>query len=79
MESVSESAIDYEPHGSIADDIEKIGHETFLGIPKDIWLVLGIDLILISLRMRDVFTSNQFVGAKVIGTAALITAHFVVL
>ncbi len=79
METVSEGAIDYEPHGSIAEDIETIGHETFLGIPKDIWLVLGIDLILISLRMRDVFTSNQFVGAKVIGTAALITAHFVVL
>ena len=79
METVSESATDYQPHGSIAEDIETIGHETFLGIPKDIWLVLGIDLILISLRMRDVFTSNQFVGAKVIGTAALITAHFVVL
>jgi hypothetical protein len=79
METVSESANNYEPHGSIAEDIEKIGHETFLGIPKDIWLVLGIDLILISLRLKDVFNSNQFVGAKVIGTVALITAHFVVL
>tara|TARA_B100001996_G_scaffold375790_2_gene356201 strand:- start:174 stop:404 length:231 start_codon:yes stop_codon:yes gene_type:complete len=67
------------PHGSIAEDIEHLGHETWLGIPKDIWLVLGIDLILISLRMRDVVTSNQFIGAKVMGTAALITAHFVIL
>ena len=68
----------YRPTG-VAEDIEALGHETFLGLPKDIWLVIGIDLILISLRLKDVFNSNQFVGAKAIGTLALISAHVFVL
>jgi|LWDU01.1.fsa_nt_gi hypothetical protein len=63
----------------IAEDIETLGQETFLGLPKDIWLVIGIDLILISLRLNDVFSSNQFVGAKAVGTAALISAHILLL
>jgi len=78
METATEASANYEP-SDMAKDIEHLGHETWLGIPKDIWLVLGIDLILISLRMRDIFSSNQFVGAKVVGTAALITAHFLIL
>jgi len=73
-----ESTVEYQPT-AIADELEHLGQETFLGIPKDIWLVIGIDLILISLRLRDVFSSNQFVGAKVVGTAALITAHILLL
>ena len=63
----------------IAKDIETLGQEKYLGLPKDIWLVIGIDLILISLRLRDVFSSNQFVGAKAMGTLALISAHIFLL
>tara|TARA_R110001599_G_scaffold29011_5_gene99699 strand:- start:1997 stop:2236 length:240 start_codon:yes stop_codon:yes gene_type:complete len=63
---------------TIAEDIEHMGHETWLGIPKDIWLVIGIDLVLVSLRLRNKVTSNQFVGGKALGTMALITAHFII-
>ncbi len=82
MENVADESVrtrestrgDYQPT-AIADELEHLGQETFMGIPKDIWLVIGIDLILISLRLQDVFSSNQFVGAKVVGTVALISAH----
>ena len=63
---------------TIGDEVERIGHQTFLGIPKDIWFVIGIDLILVVLRLRGSLNSREFVGAKVVGTTALITAHMLV-
>jgi|TARA_R110000824_G_scaffold40252_1_gene120871 hypothetical protein len=70
----SEKSSDLDLKG-ISEEVEELGHESFLGLPKDIWFVIGIDLILISLRLRGVFSSEQFIGAKVVGTAALIGAH----
>jgi len=74
----SEQSADLDVQG-ISKDVEELGHESFLGLPKDIWFVIGIDLILISLRLRGVFNSKQFVGAKVVGTATLIGAHMLLL
>ena len=64
---------------TIGEEVERLGHETFLGIPKDIWIVIGIDLILVALRLRGTLNSREFVGAKVVGTTALITAHVMLL
>ncbi|MBT4407785.1 MAG: hypothetical protein HOC79_07945 [Euryarchaeota archaeon] len=46
------------------------------GIPQDIALVLAIDAVLISLRVSQILTTNNFIGAKVLGTTALIGMHF---
>ena len=56
--------------------IDHVSHEKILGIPQDIALVLAIDAVLISLRLSGAFQPNQFIGAKVVGTTALIAAHF---
>lgn len=45
------------------------------GIPQDIALVLAIDAVLISLRVSNLLSTNSFIGAKVIGTSALIASH----
>lgn len=47
-----------------------------MGIPTDIALVLAIDVFLISLRLSGALKSNAFVGAKAMGTSALIGLHF---
>jgi|TARA_S200002703_G_C3764090_1_gene235231 hypothetical protein len=47
-----------------------------MGIPTDIALVLAIDVVLISLRLSGALKSNAFVGAKAMGTTALIGLHF---
>ena len=49
-----------------------------MGIPTDIALVLAIDIVLISLRLGGRLPSNKFIGAKAMGTTALIAAHFMV-
>jgi hypothetical protein len=46
-----------------------------MGIPSDIALVLAIDAVLIGLRLSGM-GSNKFIGAKAMGTTALIGAHF---
>ena len=53
MDSYSVGDEDRYRQTGLAEDIEVLGHETFLGLPKDIWLVIGIDLILISIRLKD--------------------------
>ena len=60
----------------LGHSIEGVSHETIFGIPQDIALVLAIDAVLISLRLTGAFKPNQFIGAKVVGTTALIVAHF---
>tara|TARA_R110002020_G_scaffold371911_2_gene583429 strand:+ start:1088 stop:1288 length:201 start_codon:yes stop_codon:yes gene_type:complete len=63
----------------LGESIEAASHKTIFGVPEDIALVLAIDAILISMRLAGIFTSNRFIGAKVVGTTALIAAHFMVL
>ena len=60
----------------LGESIDHVSHETIFGIPQDIALVLAIDAVLISLRLAGTFKPNQFVGAKAVGTTALIAAHF---
>ena len=60
---------------SLGEAINEEGEHRIFGIPADIMLVLGIDAILIALRLGGTFKPNQFIGAKAIGTTALITAH----
>jgi len=64
MSETFNEAVDKESHGSI------------FGIPNDIALVLAIDAVLISLRLSGALSGHSFVGAKVLGTSALIGAHF---
>jgi len=49
---------------------------TVTGIPEDIFLVLAIDAILISLRLSNKLKTGQFIGAKVVGTGLLIGSHW---
>jgi hypothetical protein len=61
---------------TVAKSIEDTHNLEIFGIPQDIALVLAIDCVLISLRLAGVFNTNRFIGAKVLGTTALIGAHF---
>jgi|TARA_R110002020_G_C16289131_1_gene772289 hypothetical protein len=63
----------------LGQSIEAASHKDIFGIPQDVALVLAIDAILISMRLAGTFTPNRFIGAKVVGTTALIAAHFMVL
>jgi hypothetical protein len=64
-----EEAID-----KVLHDLE---HKKIFGIPEDIFLVLAIDAILISLRLSNKLRTGQFIGAKVVGTGVLIGSHLV--
>jgi hypothetical protein len=48
------------------------------GIPQDIALVLAIDAVLISLRVSKLLDTKSFIGAKVVGTTALIASHLLI-
>jgi hypothetical protein len=65
----------------IEDKIEKVlhdmEHKKIFGIPEDIFLVLAIDAILISLRLSNKLRTGQFIGAKAVGTGVLIGSHLV--
>jgi hypothetical protein len=61
---------------SFGEAVDEESHGNFFGIPNDIALVLAIDAVLISLRLSGVLAGHSFVGAKVLGTSALIGAHF---
>ena len=62
---------------TFGDAVDKVSHGSkIFGIPQDIALVLAIDAILISLRLSNLLSGHSFVGAKVIGTSALIGVHF---
>jgi hypothetical protein len=50
-------------------------HKKIFGIPEDIFLVLAIDAILISLRLSNKLKTGQFIGAKAVGTGVLIGSH----
>ena len=52
-------------------------HKKIFGIPEDIFLVLAIDAILISLRLSNKLRTGQFIGAKAVGTGVLIGSHLV--
>jgi hypothetical protein len=52
-------------------------HKKIFGIPEDIFLVLAIDAILISLRLSNKLKTGQFIGAKAVGTGVLIGSHLV--
>ena len=52
-------------------------HKKIFGIPEDIFLVLAIDAILISLRLSNKLKTGQFIGAKAGGTGVLIGSHLV--
>jgi len=56
--------------------VNKMSEKEIMGIPKDIALVLAIDVILIGLRLSGALKSNAFIGAKAMGTSALIGLHF---
>ena len=47
-------------------------------IPQDIALVLAIDAVLISLRVSKLLDTKSFIGAKVVGTTALIASHLLI-
>ena len=65
----------------INDEIDHILHELehkkIFGIPEDIFLVLAIDAILISLRLSNKLRTGQFIGAKAVGTGLLIGSHMI--
>ena len=52
-------------------------HKKIFGIPEDIFLVLAIDAILISLRLSNKLKTGQFIGAKAVGTGVLIGSHLI--
>ena len=52
-------------------------HKKIFGIPEDIFLVLAIDAILISLRLSNKLKTGLFIGAKAVGTGVLIGSHLV--
>ena len=52
-------------------------HKKIFGIPEDIFLVLAIEAILISLRLSNKLKTGQFIGAKAVGTGVLIGSHLV--
>jgi hypothetical protein len=83
-----DSAVTSNTMGVLADEakhieekIEKVlhdmEHKKIFGIPEDIFLVLAIDAILISLRLSNKLRTGQFIGAKVVGTGVLIGSHLV--
>jgi len=57
--------------------IYDLEHKKIFGIPEDIFLVLAIDAILISLRLSNKLKTGQFIGAKAVGTGVLIGSHLV--
>ena len=63
----------------LEDVIDKVlhdlEHKKIFGIPEDIFLVLAIDAILISLRLSNKLKTGQFIGAKAVGTGVLIGSH----
>ena len=56
--------------------LQDMEHKKIFGIPEDIFLVLAIDAILISLRLSNKLKTGQFIGAKVVGTGLLIGSHW---
>ena len=62
----------------ITDSVGDTHDLKIFGIPQDIALVLAIDAVLISLRVSNLLNTNTFIGAKVLGTTALIASHFVI-
>tara|TARA_B100000745_G_scaffold299781_1_gene251478 strand:+ start:2468 stop:2731 length:264 start_codon:yes stop_codon:yes gene_type:complete len=83
-----DSAVTSNTMGVLADEakhieekIEKVlhdmEHKKIFGIPEDIFLVLAIDAILISLRLSNKLKTGQFIGAKAVGTGVLIGSHLV--
>ena len=52
--------------------LHDLEHKKIFGIPEDIFLVLAIDAILISLRLSNKLRTGQFIGAKAVGTGVLI-------
>tara|TARA_R110000823_G_scaffold295814_1_gene415789 strand:- start:1111 stop:1311 length:201 start_codon:yes stop_codon:yes gene_type:complete len=62
----------------IGQAVDEVSHTTIFGIPQDIALVLAIDAVLIALRLSNKLSGHSFVGAKALGTSALIAAHFFV-
>jgi hypothetical protein len=63
---------------TITDSVGDTHDLKIFGIPQDIALVLAIDAVLISLRVSNLLNTNTFIGAKVLGTTALIASHFVI-
>jgi hypothetical protein len=57
--------------------LHDLEHKKIFGIPEDIFLVLAIDAILISLRLSNKLRTGQFIGAKAVGTGVLIGSHLV--
>ncbi len=57
--------------------LHDLEHKKIFGIPEDIFLVLAIDAILISLRLSNKLKTGQFIGAKAVGTGVLIGSHLV--
>ena len=51
---------------SLGEAINEEGEHTIFGIPADIMLVLGIDAILIALRLGGTFKPNQFITIVII-------------
>ena len=64
-------------NATLKESVDETHDMKLFGIPQAIALVLAIDAILISLRASNIVATNQFIGAKVLGTAALLTAHFI--
>ena len=57
--------------------LHDLEHKKVFGIPEDIFLVLAIDAILISLRLSNKLKTGQFIGAKAVGTGLLIGSHLI--
>ena len=63
---------------TITDSVSDTHDLKLFGIPQDIALVLAIDAVLISLRVSSLLNTNTFIGAKVLGTTALIASHLLI-
>ncbi|SVB16291.1 uncharacterized protein METZ01_LOCUS169145 [marine metagenome] len=83
-----ESSVTSDTMGVLSDEAQHIEevidqvlhdleHKKIFGIPEDIFLVLAIDAILISLRLSNKLKTGQFIGAKAVGTGVLIGSHLV--